>query len=305
MKCEEIVRAIPMYLYGEVSPEMEERVEDHVATCVACAREMRAQRSIQGVLNDREMSVPAGLLQECRGDLARAIQRQPAHHAGWFGIGEWFQELLHGGVRLRVPLGAMALVALGYFAAKLPGPFATNANHAGLDSAPTFSSVRSIVPQDSGRVRISLDEVQRREIVGQLNDENIQRLLLEAMREENNPGLRVESVGVLKECPQSSSVRGTLLNTVANDPDPGVRIKALDALKPFVGESNVRQTLSQVLVSDKNPGVRIRAIDVLTSRPDDATVGMLQDVFQKEDNEYVRIRVQNALEGMHATAGTF
>ena len=46
-------------------------------------------------------------------------------------------------------------------------------------------------------------------------------------------------------------------------------------------------------------------IDVLTSHRDDAMVGILQDVFQKEDNHYVRIRVQNALQEMHATLGTF
>ena len=67
----------------------------------------------------------------------------------------------------------------------------------------------------------------------------------------------------------------------------------------------MRQTLAQVLLHDDNPGVRIETIDVLTSHRDDAMVGILQDVFQKEDNHYVRTRVQNALQEMHATLGTF
>jgi hypothetical protein len=302
MKCEDVVHAIPMYLYGEVSPAMEEQLEDHFAVCQACARELRLSKSIHAVLNDRELSVPAGLLQECRGDLARQIDRQPVRHAG---LGAWLRDLLHGGIRLRVPVGAVALVALGFFAARLPGPFSANSNHAGIDSGPAFSAIRAIEPQASGTVRISLDEVQRREVTGRLDDQKIQRLLLDAMREENNPGLRVESLGVLRECAQSSPVRAALLDAVAHDSDPGVRIKALDGLKPFTAAPDVRQALSQVLLHDKNPGVRIRTIDVLSAQPDDAVAGMLQDVFQKEDDQHVRVRVRNALVDMHATVGTF
>jgi hypothetical protein len=147
--------------------------------------------------------------------------------------------------------------------------------------------------------------VQRREVTGRLDDQKIQRLLLDAMREENNPGLRVESLGVLRECAQSSPVRAALLDAVAHDSDPGVRIKALDGLKPFTAAPDVRQALSQVLLHDKNPGVRIRTIDVLSAQPDDAVAGMLQDVFQKEDDQHVRVRVRNALVDMHATVGTF
>ncbi len=309
MKCDDIVHAIPLYLYGEVSPAVEEQLEDHVAGCAACARELKLQRAIHAALDARQTTTPVGLLQECRGDLTRRIAREPVHNRGWLGLGDWFRDLIQHGVRLRVPVGAMALIALGYFAARLPGPlsirnesFATS--NAGIENG-LSSAVRSIEPQASGTVRIALDEIRRREVIGRLDDEKIQRLLLDAVHEENNPGVRVESVGMLKECAQSSPVRAALLNAVAHDPNPGVRLKALEGLKSFAGEPPVRQTLAQVLLHDDNPGVRIEAIDVLTSRHDDAMVGILQDVFQKEDNHYVRVRVQNALQSMHATVGTF
>ena len=276
-----------------------------MAGCAACQREFKLQKAIHAALDLRELTVPAGLLQEGRGELSRRIGREPVHHSGWFGLQDWFRDLLHDGLRLRVPISAMALIAMGYFAARLTGPAALGTSHVGLENASFSSSVRAIEPQASGTVHISLDEIHRREITGRLDDDNIQRLLLDAIRQENNPGVRVESVGMLKECAQSSPVRAALLDAVARDPNAGVRLKALEGLKAFAGDPAVRRTLAQVLLHDDNPGVRIETIDVLTSHHDDAMVGILQDVFQKEDNHYVRTRVRNALQEMHATIGTF
>jgi hypothetical protein len=298
MKCEEVVQAIPLYLYGEVSPATEEGIEEHVAGCQACAREFKLRKAVHSALDAQEVSVPAGLLQACRGDLSRRVSREPQTH------GSWWRDFLHEGFNLRVPLGAMALIALGYFGARLSGPGAPGLRQAGLENA-AFSSVRAIEPDGAGKIRISLDEIRRREITGRLDDDNIQRLLLAAVSQENSPGVRVESVGVLKECAQSSPVRAALLDAVAHDTDAGVRMKALEGLKAFAGDPAVRQTLAQVLLHDDNPRVRIEAIDVLSGQRDDTMVGILQDVFQKEDNHYVRKRVENALQEMHATLGTF
>jgi hypothetical protein len=314
MKCDEIVRTLPLYLYGEVSPAIEELVEDHVAGCPECARELEIHRAMHAALDAEQMPLPAGLLQECRGDLTRSIAREAsasraAGHSGGFGVAEWFRDLFHNGIPLRVPVGALAMIAVGYFAAKMTGPLpftgTSRTTNAGIESGLYTSAIRSIEPQSSGNVRIALDEIHRREVTGNLNDEKIQRLLLAAVRDENNPGVRVESVGMLKECAQSSPVRAALLDAVRHDPNAGVRLKALEGLKAFAADEMVRQTLADVLLHDDNPGVRIETIDVLTRQRDDRMVGVLQNVYQKEDNHYVRTRVQSALQEMHATLGTF
>jgi hypothetical protein len=311
MKCDDVVRAIPLYIYGEVSPAAEEAVEDHVAGCQSCAQELRLQKAVHAALDAREMAAPAGLLQECRGDLTRRLTREaeslPGAGHGWSGMSEWFRDLLQQGIPLRIPVSAMALVAVGYLAARLTGPApltSLGATNAALDNSGSFSSIRSIESQPSGTVRIALDEVHRREVTGRVDEEKIQRLLLAAVREDN-PGVRVESVGMMKDCAKSSPVRAALLDAVTHDPIAGVRLKALEGLKAFAGDPSVRQALAQVLLHDDNPGVRIETINVLTSHHDDAMVGILQDVFQKEDNHYVRTKVQNALQEMHATVGTF
>jgi hypothetical protein len=67
----------------------------------------------------------------------------------------------------------------------------------------------------------------------------------------------------------------------------------------------VRGALSQALQFDDNDAVRMQAVDLLTLRRDDAMVGVLQNLMQKEDNGYVRLKCEKALKEMNASIGTF
>jgi hypothetical protein len=82
-----------------------------------------------------------------------------------------------------------------------------------------------------------------------------------------------------------------------------VRLKALDGLKQFAGDPDTRQALTQVLLKDENPGVRTQVIDLLIQqRHTDAMVGVLQELMEKEDNNYIRMRCQKVLQEMNASA---
>jgi hypothetical protein len=100
-------------------------------------------------------------------------------------------------------------------------------------------------------------------------------------------------------------VRDALLNVVARDSNAGVRLKALDGLKPLAGDPQVRKTLAQVLLADDNPAVRMQVVDLLVLHRDDSMVGVLQNLVQKEDNNYVRLKCEKALKDMNASIGTF
>ena len=86
---------------------------------------------------------------------------------------------------------------------------------------PMFSNVQSVEPGESGKVQIAVDEVQRRVVSGTLEDPRIQALLLSAVREESNPGVRVESIGMLKNSADSEVVRKALIDAVSHDPNAG------------------------------------------------------------------------------------
>lgn len=303
MTCAEVVREIPLYSYGEVSAEVEERVEAHLAECASCREELARYRAFVDVLDERNDAAAPGLLTACRADLRRRIEGESAareRRAGWFDHLRLFSQF-H--IPFRIPVGAMALLAVGWFGARF-----TPQKFGGMQASlaqPMFSNVQSIEPDESGNVRIAVDEVNRRVVSGAFDDPRIRELLLSAVREESNPGIRVESIGVLKDSADLQVVRQALIDAVSHDPNPGVRLKALEGLKQYAGDPPVRKALANVLLKDDNAGVRMQAINVLTAHTDDSIVGVLQDVMQKEDDSYIRARARNLLEEMRASIGTY
>jgi hypothetical protein len=300
MKCDEVIREIPLYCYGEVSPEVEEGIESHIALCAACNAELARHRSFLDLLNEREDLSEAALLSTCRTNLRAAIAADSVPvRQNWL---ETLRNFAHLNIPFRIPVGAMALVALGFFGARYT-PERFGGVSAGV-AEPMFSSVRSVEDQ-SGKVHIAVDEVRRHVVTGTLQDPRIQQLLVAAVREESNPGVRVESIGMLRNSTDSEEVRNALLDALNHDPNAGVRLKAIEGLKSWAGNADVRRTLANVLLKDDNPGVRVQAIDLLTTHHDDSIVGVLQDVVQKEDNSYVRARCSKLLEEMKASVGTY
>jgi len=110
---------------------------------------------------------------------------------------------------------------------------------------------------------------------------------------------------MLRTSADSQAVRTALIEAATNDPSSAVRLKALDGLKAFVGDTSVRRTLASALLQDEDPGVRMEAIELLTTRRDDALVGVLQSAVQHEDNDYIRSRCRRLLAEMKASLGTY
>lgn len=316
MNCGPYDQQIPLYLYGELPPEDEETLEQHVESCAECRLEIDRLRSMRRALDARALAPEARLLAECRQDLMTVVQQSaaPARRWGLFlGDGTSFLNPVAG---LRRVAMVAACVGLGFFIARLPlrGP--------GLEALPSDpetdavspggffpadgTRVRSVQPDHaSGRVRIGLQETRLRFVSGTPEDANIQRLLLAAAHDDMNAGLRVESIDLLKDHHGSALVKKALMDALARDPNPGVRLKALEGLKALAAESEIRKLLAHALVADDNPGVRVQVIELLTERPHSSMVGVFQDLVRKEDNQYVRMRCRRALRELNASEGTF
>jgi len=319
MNCDSAGKLIPLYFYGELSPEEEDRLEAHTHGCAACARELDKQRALAAAFDRRQLAPPHALLEDCRADLMAAIQGGAPRSARgeknpWTLFLEAVGFSFGGFQKYAQPAAALALVGLGFFAARFTGtgmgtptarpgaPFATSASLSPADDV--YSTIRSVQPDSSGRVQIAFDETRRHVISGNIGDPNIQKFLMAAASEEN-PAVRVESVGLLTNRADSTEVRDVLLNALAHDGNAEVRLKALEGLKGFAGDAAVRKTLAQVLQSDDNAAVRLQAIDLLVTHRDDSMVGVLQNLFQKDGNSAVRLKCEKALKDMNASLGTF
>ena len=306
MKCDEAAKVLPLFLYGELSFDAEDQFETHLETCAACRQLLEGQRSWMKALDEIELEPSADLLiasrHKLRETLAGAAGRRGTF---WDRLRENFTIRLGPVPTVFQPVGALALVLMGFLGARMiPPGVGGRFDVAGL-TEPVASRVKYVEQEGAGQVQIVLEETRQRTLTGKLEDQAIQRLLLGAAKDPADPGLRVESVSLLRTSPESSAVRNALLYALQHDVNSGVRLKALQGLKASATDPEVRQSLSQVLLTDKNPGVRTQVIDLLIQKKEHRMVGVLQELMRKEDNGYVRLRCQKALHDMNASVETY
>jgi len=298
--CEAVRADLPLYWYGELAADMEGAVERHLAECVDCTGVWEQWKRTFHALDQDVLEPRAELLAECRAELANSLQLSSPVSAGSLLSQLWLH--VRRGVILR-PLpalaGAMAMLAVGFFAARYTSPNIRPTENA------DDTRVRYVMPGENGLVRLVLEETRQREVEGRMEDDSIRGLLVRAAQHSSDPGLRVDSVELLNRDPSAFDVRNALLAVLERDPNAGVRQKAIEGLKAYAHEDEVRQAISAALLRDEDPGIRMQAIDTLMQlrRPD--TVGVLQESITHEDNDYIRQRTLRALQEMNASAGTF
>jgi HEAT repeat protein len=143
-------------------------------------------------------------------------------------------------------------------------------------------------------------------IVGAPNDADIERALTFVLQngERFDPGVRLDSLDVLRASAADPEVRRALCAACRADRNPGVRMKALESLEGFEQDPAVRQTLLDVLQGDSNAGVRVEAINLLVNSlrleagsgpADPQTLGVLRDRLRNDPNNYVRLQSAAAL----------
>jgi hypothetical protein len=306
MNCEKWQEQLVLFLHGELSFDEEEALEKHLASCPECAAERRRLEEVFSLLEQGEAEAPSGLLARCRRDLIAAVEDERSSLKRRFSVAElWRRWVVNPPMWLR-PVGAFAMLAVGFFAARYLPASDPLIQFAGPNVNPAVvSRVRLVDQEGPGRVRVLFDETRQREISGAMDDGRIRQLLLAAAADQGDPGIRVESIGMLKNQCSDEEVRKALLNAVKNDTNSGVRLKALDGLKPYASDPETRKVLAQVLLTDSNPGVRTQVIDLLVQSKSTDVAGVLQELMRREDNTYVRSRSQKALTEMKASVGTF
>jgi anti-sigma factor RsiW len=306
MTCDAVGKLIPLYFYGELPSEEEDRVEAHLHQCADCTRELDRLSALGEVLSRRQAELPALLLEDCRADLRAAVQGgapllKPQTKGPWKLFLEAVASSMPSLSRLRIPAGALAMLAIGFVAARYTGAGRTWWRTAD-ESA--FVTVRSVEADPTSHgVKIAFDETYPRKVSGPANSLEIQKLLSAAFHQ-NNSEARVESVALLN--PQmDTEVRDALLGDLAIDTNVGVRLRILDKLTPLASDPEVRKKLAAVLQTDDNAAVRMKIVDLLMTQRDESLVGVMQSQVQREDNSGVRQKLEKALKDMNASQGIF
>ncbi|MBV9157497.1 MAG: HEAT repeat domain-containing protein [Acidobacteriaceae bacterium] len=316
MTCQQAQTRLSLYLYGELDFAQEEEIEQHLAECALCERALLREKSWHTALNAGNTDVSLDLLAECRQTLKKAVSRsnfKPMPHA--FRLRRWAELFGFSGTRWSLGIAAASfLVFAGFAAARwidrnglsagMPG---SNLIESSLIS-PSNVRIRDIQPGGGDRVHIVIDRVREQAIDGRLGDQDVRQLLLSATRD-SDPGIRVDSVEMLKD-QNGDDVRDALIASVEHDPNAAVRLKAMEALRRYTDDPGTRTALKFALENDDNPGVRSEAIDILAPAnrspvlsPDLA--GTLQQIMRSERDEYVRLRCLSVLREMNASLDVY
>jgi hypothetical protein len=306
MDCETFKAQLTWYLYNELDERQRGELEDHVESCAACAAELEKERAFLAALRNRQALEPsAALLAECRHDLMRSVYRDRAQAQK---VVAWGRTRGQSWLAFRLSWRPIAVAAM--LLVSFAGGWWIHGGPAReprlLDpSRASIANISGVQLDPAGVVRISFDEIERQTLSGQPQDPNILRFLKYAATDYANPSIRMDTLDILKEQAGDRGIRNTLLHLLSNDVNAGVRLKALESLKQYSRHPEVRQALIGVLTRDGNPGMRVQAIELLMEAQDHNLVGVLQDVAQKEENNYVRMRCRDALRSMNASVETF
>jgi putative zinc finger protein/HEAT repeat protein len=296
MSCQDLEESLSLYLYDELAPEERRAFEEHLAGCAACRKQLEETERLHQQLSEQPAAeVTPQLLARCRIALDEALDKEIS--PGWRNLFErWF-------VGFGSPLPsraavALSLVVLGFGLGWEIRPRLGNTPSPG-NGGPGISDIAnwrinniSQVPTSgaNGQVRFSVDADHHMTLEGSLDDERIRQVLVNAVKDYDNPGIQHDSLECLRSNPGNPSVRGALLYAMQNDPNAGLRLDALQAAQELDWTPEVRQAFLNTLEKDKNPGVRVAAVDVLTEHADDSLLPAFEQLAKSDPNRYVRMK---------------
>ena len=314
MNCKEWEQSVSLYLYDELTAEARVDCESHLTACEGCRARLEETRRLHALLKECPSPEPTPeLLVASRMGLADALDRE---ELGWRGL---LRGWLPGFslVPARAAAMVLTLVVLGFGLGWTLRPRAEKLQQAAGESMPAsfagadlsglrINSINQVSTDPrTGGVRIALDAERGVTLQGSLDDPRIRQVLVYAVKSYDNPGIRRDTLDVLRTQGDNPAIRAALLSVMRHDHNAGVRLEALNTTRNMKCGSDVHQALLDSLEKDPNVGIRIAALDTLLEHaeregPDESVVTELQKLAASDGNPSVRMKCQVAL---HTMAG--
>lgn len=317
MKHNDYKELLHLSFYGELNEEERRVLDDHLKGCVDCHKEVEEQRKL-GALLDRgqRFEITDQLLDEARRELRVALRLERSKRPFWAGILAQFDALASPAVRVALGGTAMTVVglAIGYFLFKpseatgVLGITQAVGQASAQSTEPKITNFRFVGQPFQGRdIEFTFDVVTPVHMKGNLDDVAIQRLMAQALINDQNPGARLRTVSAIADevdawKDSDKEIKAALLQAVKGDANVGVRKQALRALQRFPLDSEIKDALLFLLKNEENPGIRIEAIGYLQSPEfsrqlvDQDLLNVLKEKMQSDNNNYVRTREKHFYE---------
>ena len=308
MNCQELQEHLPLLLYGDLTEWEQTDCEEHLAGCARCREAREKLEQFHRLLAERpQPEATASLLAEARAGLDEALERQ---QHGW-------RALWHFGLptlRFQPASGfalALTLIICGFGLGWELRPHSGRLTSAVADVSSgitgadlqnmRISGISRVAPDpQTGGVKITMDAERRVTLEGSLDDPRIQQVLVYAVKNYDNPGIRRDTLDALRSHADNPNIRQALLFALRHDPNAGVRLEALGAVCSMNSGEDVNAALLDALERDTNPGVRVAAVDALIEQTekngcDASTAQALEHMALTDHNPYVRLKCSNAV----------
>jgi hypothetical protein len=234
-KYEELMK---IYFSGEADENQKKELKAHIAECSICREDFEYYSRIKEMTAKSPIrKVPDRLLSDARQglrDRLRIERSRRSLYQRWLdNIKRFFdynyKYVLNGAVTM-----ALGLV-IGFFVFKDSEPVNTTRNFSPAGEIPDdISQIRNIRlidpdPYDD-EISFSYEAVRQLNISGSINDDKIKNILMYAILNGNNPGVRLNSLNVLNNSMQGqpdNEIKDGIISAVKYDDNPGVRREAL------------------------------------------------------------------------------
>ncbi|RJP77644.1 MAG: hypothetical protein C4524_07935 [Candidatus Zixiibacteriota bacterium] len=324
MKCEAFDELFWLRAYGEALPGGEDGFLRHVESCPRCQARQEELERVRALVNVRVPCEPRPeALETARARLLARLQTgrrrspasilsdlwdrlRPRRTWGWelgFAAAALAIGLFVGRLTLRQPLPEIMPWETGVdmTTAAYVDQKEVNRKYLIGDLLKSGTEVSDVKVKPSskkeGHVEVSFRAVKNYVIEGQPDDKVILDLLGWAVKNEENSGVRLQSVEELARASElSPKARQVLAYALVNDQNDGVRLKAIEALQGTQRDELAEQAILNALLKDPNPAVRIAAIDALLQKgPAQDTDRILLQAAESDSNAYVRMQARKAI----------
>jgi hypothetical protein len=317
MKHTDYKALLHLSFYDELNEEEQRVVDDHLKRCGDCREELEQLRRLGSLLdNGGRIEITDQLLDGARRELRVALRLEQSKRPFWAGLMELIDALVSPGAKFALSGATMIVVGLaaGYLLFKpseatgLSGITQTVGQASPQSTQTKITNFRFVEQPIEGRdVEFTFDMVTPVHLKGNVNDVVIQRVMAQALMNDQNPGARLRTVSTIanevEELKSSDKeIKSALLQAVTGDPNVGVRKQALRALQRFPLDTEIRDALIFVLKHEDNPGIRIDAISYLHSPElsrrmvDQDLLSVLKEKMKSDNNNYVRTRAKQFYE---------
>ena len=305
---------IPFYLYDELDLNVKLAFEKHLETCSECKKEFEKYKSVINNISEYGNTiVDDKVLMESRQELRGAIRHEKSKVNPFHLIFEKITSFIIKPSGLAI--SAITILLMGLLIGYLIFNVRSASDLKNLDVDQLLSNVLKnylnitdvkIINSNpaTGEVEFSYEITKTENVKGNVNDPKVKSLLSYAVLNEQNPGIRLNSLNFINASQNlklDDELRQTIFTVAKYDKNPGVRREALQFIREVPFNNDVKNTLIYVLLNDTSSGVRIEAMNIISEAAKKGATFNNQDLtifkenLENDKNNYVRFLAKNII----------